>query len=225
MNSQTCSSSSSSLSIPSSHGKRGGIHRLWRGNGHRSGSIWDQGKNRAPDDDPNAQPEPHHQRVKVSLEDRFAGRVLPFVDKVKVLFQRGADRGHSLRLLAGLVKAALRIESVDLTSVLFNVDDGPLAGIVRLVFLRVRAADQGISADGQLVAEAQRLLFILIEGSARQSDDDYYDAEVDDVSTITAGIAVGQLHHGGEHVLARVLGNDAAAPVKLGGYGQRDQHG
>src|SRR5258708_1065414 len=146
MNSQT-GSSSSSLSIPGSHGKRVGIHWLGRGNAHVGGSIWEQGKNCGGDGDPNGQPEPHRQRVEVSLENRFAGRVLSFIDQVKILFQRGADRGHGLCLLTGLVKAALGIESVDLASVLFNVDDGPLAGIVRLVFLRVGAAYHGRAPD------------------------------------------------------------------------------
>src|SRR6266851_8830037 len=110
----------------------------------------------------------------MGLEDRLTGCVLAFIYEVQILFQRGADRGHRLRLLAGLVKAALGIESVDLASVLFDVDDGPLAGIVRLVFLRVRAADQSVGAEGELIAEAEGLLFILIEGGARESDDDYH---------------------------------------------------
>src|SRR5260370_653823 len=81
--------------IPGSHGN-GGIHRLGRGYTHWGGGVGNQGKNRASDDDPDTQPEPHHQRVEMSLEDRFTGCVLAFIDEVEVFFQRGADRGHGL---------------------------------------------------------------------------------------------------------------------------------
>src|SRR5712671_1411984 len=45
--------------IPGSYGN-GCIHWSGRGNTHRRWSIGDQGKNRASNDDPNAQPQPHH---------------------------------------------------------------------------------------------------------------------------------------------------------------------
>src|SRR5260370_18152301 len=56
--------------IPGSHGN-GGIHRLGRGYTHWGGGVGDQGKNHASDDDPHAQPEPHHYRIKWSFVDRF----------------------------------------------------------------------------------------------------------------------------------------------------------
>ena len=52
---------------------------------------------------------------------------------------------------------------------------------------------------------AHLLLFVLIEGGAGEADDDDDHAEVDDVSAVAAGVAVGELHHGGEHALAGVL--------------------
>src|ERR1700730_7340876 len=106
------------------------------------------------------------------------------------------------------------MDSSVLAPVLFDCDDGPFAGIVRLVFLRGGAANQGVGADGELIAEGHGLLSILIEGSAGKSDDDHDNAEVDDVSAITTSITVGQVDHGGEHVLAAGRGDDAAAPVK-----------
>ncbi len=49
-------------------------------------------------------------------------------------------------------------------------------------------------------------------------------AEVDDVSAVAAGVAVRQLHHGGEHALAGVFRDDAAAAVELAGHGEGDEH-
>src|SRR5260370_37240104 len=45
--------------IPGSH-RHNDVHRLSCGNAHRGGGVGNQGENRASDDDPNAQPEPHH---------------------------------------------------------------------------------------------------------------------------------------------------------------------
>src|SRR4029077_3516204 len=50
-------------------------------------------------------------------------------------------------------------------------------------------------------------------------------AEVHDVAAVAARVAVDQLHNRGEHALAGVIGDDAAAAIELGGYGEGDQRG
>src|SRR5208282_4473178 len=49
--------------------------------------------------------------------------------------------------------------------------------------------------------------------------------EVNDVSTVAARVAVGELHHGGEHALAGMLRDHSPAAVELAGDGERNQHG
>src|SRR4029077_20069869 len=65
------------------------------------------------------------------------------------------------------------------------------------------------------------LLFVLIEGGAGDSDDHHDHAEMDDVASVAASVAVRELDHGGEHTLSAFLGNDASAAIELTGDGQR----
>ncbi len=82
--------------------------------------------------------------------------------------------------------------------------------MIWFVVLREGLADKRVGADLHFVAEAHRLFFVLIEGCAGNADDDDHNAEVDNVASVAAGIAVRQLHHGGEQALAGVCGDDFA---------------
>src|ERR1700692_2945034 len=123
-----------------------------------------------------------------------------------------------------MVEAALGRHRVNLLATFVHVEDCPLAEIVWIVLVGGGAANQGIGADGQLVAAFHLHLFILIKGEPREADNDHDDAEVDDVSTIASRIAMGELHHRSEHVLSGVLRDHATAAVELAGYGERYEH-
>ena len=65
--------------------------------------------------------------------------------------------------------------------------------------------------------------FVLIESGAGESNHDQHHAEVDDVSTVAARVAVRELDHGGEHTLSGLVGDNATAAVELAGNGERDE--
>ena len=165
----------------------------------------------------------------MSLDDRpTGGFVEPFIGQVKILFDRRANSGERLRLLAGLVKAPLRIHRRDLLVALENVDDRPLIAVIRIVFLGIRLADQGVRADGHLVAIAHFFLFVLIERRSKNSDDHNSHAEVDNISAVAARVAMPQVHHRRQQILAGVARDHAAAADKFrqdSQTHQRRQHG
>src|SRR4029077_7947820 len=98
--------------------------------------------------DPDAYPDPHHQRIDVSLDDGTSGvGIQPFVDQVKVLGRCGADARNGLRLAAGLVKAPLGIHRGYLLVTLEDIDDRPLAAVVVVVFLSVRLTNQRVGPE------------------------------------------------------------------------------
>src|ERR1700733_6224217 len=200
-------------------------HSCRDGRADWSRGIRDQRQHGANENDPDSEPDPHHQRIQVRLDDGLSLFILAFIDQVEILFHRGTNTRLGRSLTAGLIEEALRGKRVDLVAILIDVHDGPLAGVVRTVILRVRAADQVVVADVHLVAigEAVARFLILIECRAGESDDDNDDTEVNDVATIAARVAMRELDHGGEHALAGVVRNYFAAPVVLAGDGERDQ--
>src|SRR5206468_2619951 len=167
--------------------RRGG-HAHWD-------SIWNQGYPGAGDHDPNPYPNPHHQRIQMDLHDGAASiLVQPFIYQVQIFFEVRTVGDHGSHLLAGFVEAPLRIESVNLLAAFEHVDDGPLAAVIRLIFLRVRAADQSVSTETHFVAVTHFLFLVLIESSAGEADHDDDHSEVNDVTAITPGVAMRQLH-------------------------------
>src|SRR5438046_2882445 len=95
-----------------------------------------------------------------------------------------------LRLLAGLIEAPLGIHRSNLLVALENIDDGPLAAVVLVVFLSVRLADQRVRAQRHFVAVSHFFFGLTIEGGAENSDDQDSDAEVDDVAAVAARVPV-----------------------------------
>ena len=105
-----------------------------------------------------------------------------------------------------------------------NVDHGPLAGVVRLVVLGVRVAHQGKGANLHLVAETHLLLFIQVEGQTGEADHDDDEAEVHQVSAVTARVAARDGHHAVEDVLPGLARNDAPTAPELAHYRRRHQN-
>src|SRR5437879_5785873 len=186
----------SCASVSCSHWRS--LDSRWRGDTHGHG-IRNQGNHGASDHDPNTHPDPHHQRIQMDLKNGTASiLVQPLVHQVEIFFEGGTVGDHGSHLLAGFVEAPLRIQGVNLLAAFEYVNDGPLAAVIRLVFLCVRAAHQRVSAETHFVAVTHLLLFILIEGGAGETDHDDDHTEMNDVTTITPGVAMRELHHGGE---------------------------
>src|SRR5437660_3131223 len=186
--------------------------------------IWNEGNHGAGDHDPNPHPDPHHQRIQMDLKNGTASiLVQSLVHKVQIFFEGGSIGDHGGHLLAGFVEAPLRIQGVNLFSAFEYIDDGPLTAVIRFVFLSVRAAHQGVSPETHFVAVTHFLLFILIESSAGETDHDDDHAEVNDVTTITPGIAMRELHHRGEKALTRMSFDDSAAADELRDHGEPHQ--
>ena len=121
------------------------------------------------------------------------------------------DSGPGVHLLAGFKKTPFGIECVNLAITFEYVDDGPLAAVIRLIFLRIRAADERVRADRHLVAEAHLFFFVLIKcGPGKTDDDDDY-PEMHDVAAVAAGVAVGQMDHRGKKILSGVAADDMSA--------------
>src|SRR6202142_843282 len=130
-----------------------GGHTGTHGNGYRN-CIGNERDDGAENHDQYANPYPGDQRVQVRLDDGAAGfGVLSLINNIEVFFQRGADGRDVLLLLAGIEEAALGIERVDLAAILEDVNDGDVGAVVGILFLGVGAADEGVGADGQLIAE------------------------------------------------------------------------
>src|ERR1700737_868657 len=114
---------SSAESAPRSH-RSGAFDEFCRGRAYDGLRLWDQGYTRAHDHDPDADPNPHDQRIQVSFNDGTAGvGIQSFVNQIKVFRRGGADAWNGLRLLAGLVEAPLGIHRSNLLVALENVDD------------------------------------------------------------------------------------------------------
>ena len=160
----------------------------------------------------------------MGFDHRLSLFVLAFIDQVKILFEVGADAGLGGGLLARFVEQTLGCEGRNVLAFLVDVQDRPLAGVVRAIVLSKGAADEFVVSDRHLVAVAHLHFFFLIQGRAGKSNHCGHYAEVNDISAIAARVAVGQLHHGGEHALAGVLRDDASTAIELRGHGQRDQH-
>jgi len=113
--------------------------------------------------------------------------------------------------------------SRDLLAAAEYVDDRPLVGVVGIVVLREGLADQGVGTDGELVAEAHLFFNFFIERSAKDSDDDQGDAEVDDIASVASGVAVVEVNHGAEQILMALAGDDATSTDELGNDGEDHQ--
>jgi hypothetical protein len=91
----------------------------------------------------NAHPDPHHQRIDVSFDNETSCvGIQALVDQVKVFGRSGTNPRDRLRLPAGLIEAPLGIHRGDLLVTLEDIDDGPLAAVVVVVFLSVRLTNQ-----------------------------------------------------------------------------------
>ena len=127
----------------------------------------------------------------MSFNDGTAGvGIQSFVNQVEVFRRGGADAWNGLRLLAGLVEAPLGIHRSNLLVALENIDDGPLAAVILVVFLSVRLADERVRAQRHFVAVSHFLFGLTIEGGTENSDDQDGDAEVDDVAAVAARVPV-----------------------------------
>jgi hypothetical protein len=150
------------------------------------------------------------------LDDGPSGiLVLAFVDNIHIFAQCRADRGHVLLLLARSVEAAFGIQGVDLLVAFKNLNDGKIAAVVRILLLGVRAAQQGVGTECQFVAESHFLFSFAVEGRAQNSQEDQRHAEVDDVTSIAASIAMPQANHRYCQVLAGMAGDHASAAHEL----------
>src|SRR5438132_14422505 len=188
--------------------------------------IRNQGNHGAGDHDPNPHPNPHHQRIQVDLENWTAGiLVQALVHKVQIFFEGGAIGDHGRHLLAGFVKTSLWIQSLNLFAAFENIDDRPLAAVIRLVLLGVGAAHQRVSAETHFVAVTHLLLFVLVEGGTRETDHNDDHAEVNDVTAIKPGIAMRELHHRGEKTLTGVSFDHSAASNEFRNHGEPYQRG
>src|SRR5690348_15037424 len=119
--------------------------------------------------------------------------------------------GPGVHLLAGLEKPPLRVESVNLAIAFEDVDNSPLAAIIRFVLLRIRAADEGVRADRHLVAEPHLFFFILIKCGPGKTNDDYDHPEMHDIAAIAPGIAMSKMDHRGKKILPGVAADDVSA--------------
>src|SRR5258708_735702 len=140
--------------------------------------------------------------MKVRLNDGpSGGLVLAFIDQIdivhqeKVFAEAGVNARQRLRLLAGFIETALGKHGRNLLAAAEHIDDCPLVAIVRIVVLRVGLADERIRADGDFVAKAHFFFDFFVKGSPKNPNDDQGDAEVDDVSAVTARISVAELKH------------------------------
>src|SRR2546426_8946800 len=199
----------SSISRP--HRLRLHAYRRWHPDRRRR--IRNQGDHCAGDHDPDPHPNPHYKRVQMRLDD-WPPRilVLALVYQIEVLIQRGVHGGPGIHLLAGFKKTPFGIECVNLAITFEYVDDGPLAAVIRLIFLRIRAADERVRADRHLVAEAHLFFFVLIKcGPGKTDDDDDY-PEMHDVAAVAAGVAGGPIGHRGKKIFSRG-GGDEPSPA------------
>src|ERR1039458_7871193 len=188
------------ISVPRSHvrwssGRHGRCHL-------HSGGIRHERDDRPEDHDDQANPNPGNQRIHVRFNDRASvGLVLAFVDQIEVAHQKeilaeaGVNARQGLRLLAGLIETALGIHGCNLLAAAEYVDDRPLVGVVGIVVLRIRLADQRVGADVDFVAEGHFFFHFFIERRSQNSNDDQGDAEVDDIAAIAARISVVQMKH------------------------------
>ena len=124
------------------------------------------------------------------------------VNQVKILDQQQVfsngrmNARHGLGLLAGLVEAPFRIHGRYLLTTAKHVDDRPLVSVVRIVFLRIRPADQRIRAERHLVAVSHLFFRLLVKGCAEDPDNHDGNAKMNDVSAISARIAMPKMQHG-----------------------------
>src|SRR5581483_10545101 len=163
------------------------------------------------DDEPDPDPYPHDEWVEVHFQNWVTAITCARVDDIQVFLRRGVIRDHGGRLVGCVIDAALGVEGVDLAAVLVNVDHGGFAFVVGVVVLRGKPTDERVGTDRHGAAIGQFLLLVLVEGCATETDHDNDDAEVDDVATIAASVAAGELHHSGEDIGVLLGGDHPAA--------------
>ncbi len=159
------------------------------------------------------------------LDNRIA-RVLvdPAIHQVEIFFQRRMQSDHALRLLARLEEPAFRIHRSKRLPVFAHIHNGPLAAVVRVIVLCVRAHRQRVWPDRHALTRRQFALDILIESRARKTNHDYDHAEVNDVPAVTSCIAARELHHRREQILPRVASDHPPAADELGNHRRRHHH-
>src|SRR5437762_886338 len=89
--------------------------------------------------------------------------------------------------------------------------------------IMTQAANQIVAADLHVVAIPEFGFLVLIESGAGESNHDQHNAEVDDVSTVAACVAMRELDHGGEHTLSGLVGDNATAAIELAGNGEGNE--
>src|SRR5208282_6861441 len=99
----------------------------------------------------------------------------------------------------------------------------PLIGVIGIVVLRVRLADQGVGADVDFVAKAHFLFHFSVEGRSQDSNDHEGDAEVDNVAAIATRISVVEVNHGREQIHLALAGNHATSANEFGDNGKDHQ--
>ena len=147
------------------------------------------------------------------------------IDDVQVFQNARSDRRDCVPLLARFKVMPRHIHGWERASILGNANNSHIRLFVGRIVLRGKAVSQCVGADLHLVSVAHRLFFVLVEGGACQADDGYDYTKVHDVSAITAGIAVPEVHKRREKIAPRVIANNAGPPQKLRSHGRGHQDG
>src|SRR5579863_2301013 len=92
-----------------------------------------------------------------------------------------------------------------------DIQKGILGAVIWIVVLTVILTDQGVFTDGHAVVESKFLFFFLVERRAGKADDDYDYTEMDDISAVSPGIAMSQLHCRSEQIRPVVPRNHSCA--------------
>src|SRR5215813_9671123 len=115
------------------------------------------------------------------LDDGASGvRVLSLINQIQIFLQSRAHRGHMLLLTACGVEALLRIERVNLLSTFEHLENANIGAVIPILFLRIRLADDIVSADAHVIAEAHLLFGVLIECCTGEADEDDNDSKMNE---------------------------------------------
>src|SRR5215472_18817052 len=200
--------------------RRGRHNRLGlrRGTQHESGAtIRHQSEQRAHDDPNAAEPDPFHQRIEKRVDHRNVGiRIHAGIDDVEVLAQCGVNGDHC----AGLLLVALElplfgIKHHDLLIVFEDFYNHALRGVILLDLGVGALQNQGVRAELYGLPEVHGLLYVLVEGSAGETDKHEHHAEVHDVAAVTAGVAHREFMRRHHQAHASACGNHFGAAVEL----------
>src|SRR5580765_3375870 len=133
--------------------------------------------------------------------------------------------GHNVDRLsaAGFKETLFGVQPSQEFSIFIDVKQRGLRTVIRVVVVSVFFTDQGVTANLELVALAHLLLRIFIEGGARKTDDNQHNTKMNNVSTVPAHIAAGELIHSCKQVGLQLVFPDKAATDKFRAYSGDDQ--